>query len=133
MSFYNLTPSSTSSLDSFESSASSTPEAILAMYPLSDFSLPPSGAALPLPGPRRVRSGSFSEQRGHNFSIQIDSSKPIGEVAVAKGHLEPRAGTLPRRPRRKAQPQVMLAPAEIQESKSFDLFVEAESNSNAGE
>ncbi|KAF9262592.1 hypothetical protein L218DRAFT_960053 [Marasmius fiardii PR-910] len=124
MSFYNHPSSSNSSLDSFQSSESSIPETILAMYPTSDFTSPPSGAALPLSGPRQVVEVSFGEQRGHKFFIQIDPAKPIGEVTVAKGHLEPRAGTLPRRPRRKAQPQVTVAPVKIQESKVFDLFVE---------
>ncbi|KAG7090637.1 hypothetical protein E1B28_009739 [Marasmius oreades] len=124
MSIYNLSSSSTSSLDSCTSLPSSTPESVLALYPTSDFMSPPSGAALPVPGPRRPRSASFGERRGHQLSIQINTAKPIGEVAVAKGHLEPRAGALPRRPRRK-QPEVAAAPepVRIEESQTFNLFV----------
>ncbi|KAK1223175.1 hypothetical protein PQX77_013956 [Marasmius sp. AFHP31] len=128
MSLYNLSPAA-SSTSSF-ASTSSTPETILAIYANSqfDFAAPPSGAAVPLPGPRRARAGSFSEQRGfkHNFTIQIDLAKPIGEVKVAKGELEPRAGTLPRRTRRKAQPQPqpvqVREPVEIKEKTEFELF-----------
>ncbi|KAJ8077360.1 hypothetical protein PM082_001790 [Marasmius tenuissimus] len=126
MSLYNLSPaaSSTSSFAS-STSTSSTPEFILAMYANSqfDFASPPSGAALPLPGARRARAGSFSQQRGYVYIIQIDPSKPIGEVKIAKGELEPRVGALPRRTRRKAQLQPQApAPAEIKESKEFELF-----------
>ncbi|KAL0061144.1 hypothetical protein AAF712_012064 [Marasmius tenuissimus] len=106
MTLYNLTPaaSSTSSITA-SMSTSPTPEYILAMYAYTrlDFASPPSGAALPLPGTRRVRSGSFSEQQGYVYSIQIDPGRPIGEAKVAKGDLKPRAGALPRRTRRKAQ------------------------------
>ncbi|KAL0061146.1 hypothetical protein AAF712_012066 [Marasmius tenuissimus] len=68
-----------------------------------NFAGPPSGAALPLPGARRARAGSLSEQRGYVYTIQINLAKPIGEVKIAKGELGPRAGALPRRTRRKAQ------------------------------
>ncbi|KAL0065510.1 hypothetical protein AAF712_007420 [Marasmius tenuissimus] len=124
MSLYNLSPAA-SSTSSF-ASTSSTPEPILAMYANSqfDFAASPSGAALPLPGPRRARAGSFSEQRcfQYNLTIQIDTAKPIGEVKAAKGELEPRAGSLPRRTRRKVQPQSQHQPVEIEEKK-FELFV----------
>ncbi|KAK1217002.1 hypothetical protein PQX77_020352 [Marasmius sp. AFHP31] len=106
-------------------STSSTPESILAMYSRSQFdsASPPSGAALPLPGTRRVRAGSLSEQRGYVYTIPIDSSKPIGEAKVAKGELEPRAGALPRRTRRKAQPQPQVSmPVAIEELRGFELF-----------
>ncbi|KAK1231018.1 hypothetical protein PQX77_005879 [Marasmius sp. AFHP31] len=122
MSLYKLSPA-TSSTSSF-ASTSSTPESILAMYAHSqfDFTSPPSGAVLPLPGARRVRAGSFSEQRGYVYTIQVDAAKPIGEVKVAKGELEPRVGALPRRTRRKAQPQSQVpAPIEIEETKEFEF------------
>ncbi|KAJ8077369.1 hypothetical protein PM082_001799 [Marasmius tenuissimus] len=88
-----------------------------------DFASPPSGAALPLPGIRRVRVGSFSEQRGYDYTIQIDAAKPIGEVKVAKGALEPRASALPRRTRQKVQlqPRVPVSIV-IEESNGFKLF-----------
>ncbi|KAJ8095954.1 hypothetical protein PM082_015175 [Marasmius tenuissimus] len=130
MSLYNLTSaaSSTSSI-TISTNTSPTPETILAMYAHTqfDFTSPPSGAALPLPGTRRVRSGSFSEQRGYVYSIQMDSTKPVGEAKVAKGELEPRAGALPCRTRRKAQLQPQIpAPVEIKESKEFELFADLE-------
>ena len=101
----------------------STPESILSLYANSPFNFgsPPSGAAIPLPGPRRVRAGSFSEQRGYAYIVQIDATKPIGEVKNAKGELEPRAGALPRRTRRKTQPQTFV-PVEIKE-KEFGLAI----------
>ncbi|KAJ8094318.1 hypothetical protein PM082_006858 [Marasmius tenuissimus] len=123
MSLYCLSTATTST--SSLTSSSSTPETILSLYENSqfDFASPPSGAALPLPGSRRVRAGSFSEQRGYAYAIQIVPAKPIGEVKIAKGELEPRAGTLPRRTRRKTQPQPQpstFVPVEIKE-KDFDL------------
>ncbi|KAJ8094253.1 hypothetical protein PM082_006792 [Marasmius tenuissimus] len=128
MSLYNLSLAA-SSTSSF-ASTSSTPEPILAMYANSqfDFVAPPSGAALPLPGFRRARAGSFSEQREfkHDLTIHIDLAKPIREASAAKGELEPRAGTLPRRTRRKAQPQPQPAqvqePVKIEEKTEFELF-----------
>ncbi|KAJ8094323.1 hypothetical protein PM082_006863 [Marasmius tenuissimus] len=122
MSLYNCSSaaSSTSSL----TSSSSTPQSILSPYAniQFDFATPPSGALLPLPGPRRVRAGSFSKQRGYAYTIQITPAKPIGEVKVAKGELEPRAGALPRRTRRKNQPQPQaFAPIEINLEKDFEL------------
>ncbi|KAJ8095939.1 hypothetical protein PM082_015160 [Marasmius tenuissimus] len=122
MSFYNLSPAA-SSTSSF-TSTSSTPESILALYAHSqfDFTSPPCGAALPLPGARRIRAGSFSEQGGYVYTIQVDAAKPIGEAKVAKGELEPRAGALPRRTRRKAQPQPQVpARIEIKEMKEFEF------------
>ncbi|KAJ8077398.1 hypothetical protein PM082_001828 [Marasmius tenuissimus] len=113
------------SLNTSFTSSSSTPESILMVYANSqfDFASPPSSAALPLPGTRRVRAGSFSEKRGYMYSIQIDAAKPIGEARVAKGELEPRAGALPRHTRRKAQPQPQVpGPVEIEESEGFGLF-----------
>ncbi|KAL0064115.1 hypothetical protein AAF712_008975 [Marasmius tenuissimus] len=124
MSLYNCSPaaSSTSSL----TSSSSTPESIVSLYVNTqfDFAAPPSGAVLPLPGPRHVRAGSFSKQRGYVYTIQITPAKPIGEVKVAKGELEPRAGALPRRTRRKTQPQPQaFVPVEINLKKEFELAV----------
>ncbi|KAL0064074.1 hypothetical protein AAF712_008933 [Marasmius tenuissimus] len=129
MSLYNLSPAVSSTLSL--ASTSSTPEAILTMYANTqfDFTAPPSGAALPLPGPRRARVGSFSEQRGfkYDFTIKIDLAKPIGEVKIAKGDLEPRAGALPRRVKKKAQPQPpqVHKPVEINEKMEFELFATA--------
>ncbi|KAK1226881.1 hypothetical protein PQX77_010128 [Marasmius sp. AFHP31] len=124
MSLYNCSPaaSSTSSL----ASSSSTPESILSLYANSqfDFATPPSGAALPLPGSRRVRAGSFSTQRGYTYTIQITPAKPVGEVKIAKGELEPRAGTLPRRTRKKPQSQSQaFVPVEINMEKEFELAI----------
>ncbi|KAF9261908.1 hypothetical protein L218DRAFT_465782 [Marasmius fiardii PR-910] len=128
-SIYNLaheTPStpSTFSLDSTTSSASSISESILALYPTSNFASPPSGPALPLPGTRpQRRLVSFSERRGHCFNIQIDAAKPLGEATAAKGPLEPRAGSLPRRRSQRKQQSKIAYPAlssvTIDESRTF--------------
>ncbi|KAK7023397.1 hypothetical protein VNI00_016812 [Paramarasmius palmivorus] len=82
--------------------------------------MPPSGAAVPRSPPhayQRVSPGSLSERRGYTYTIAFQATKPIGQVAVAKGDLEPRAGSLPRRTRKKVP-----APPKVVEDKRFELI-----------
>ncbi|KAJ8094251.1 hypothetical protein PM082_006790 [Marasmius tenuissimus] len=62
---------------------------------------PPFGSVIPLPGPRRARSGSFGGRRGYSLSISFSAPRLPGDVALPKGHLEPRLGSLPRRKKKK--------------------------------
>ncbi|KAK7038952.1 hypothetical protein VNI00_010344 [Paramarasmius palmivorus] len=91
---------------------------------------PPSGAAIPLPPShsyQRACPGSFGERRGYTYVITFEATKPIGQVAVIKGHLEPRASSLPRRTRKK-----VLAPTVVV-NRGFDLFVQPSSESTSSD
>ncbi|KAL0574101.1 hypothetical protein V5O48_007860 [Marasmius crinis-equi] len=123
MSLYINSPAASSTPSLASSVPTFTPKSILKMYAKSDFTTTPSGAVVPLPGSRHVHFATFTEQRGYKLSIQIDAAMPTEEVKVAKGHLEPRSGALPRRTRRKAQLQAPV-PVEIKESKRFELCAE---------
>uniref|UniRef100_A0A0W0FQI3 Uncharacterized protein n=1 Tax=Moniliophthora roreri TaxID=221103 RepID=A0A0W0FQI3_MONRR len=133
MSFYNFDynyPSSSSMTLEQTSAISSTP---MSMPNNSYFTSPPSGAAVPLSSPDTIQAraytnpSSFGERRGYSYTIAFEATKPIGQVTIAKGNLEPRAGALPRRTRKRVStlPKVAV----VTESKSFDLFVESSSSS----
>ncbi|EEB89607.1 hypothetical protein MPER_12276 [Moniliophthora perniciosa FA553] len=124
MSFYNYDNCPSSSSMTLEQT-STTSSTLMSSYLTS----PPSGAAIPLSPPDAIQakaytnSGSFGERRGYSYTIAFEATKPIGQAITAKGNLEPRAGALPRRTRKRVS-----APPKIStttESKSFDLFVES--------
>ncbi|ESK93835.1 hypothetical protein Moror_13085 [Moniliophthora roreri MCA 2997] len=136
--YYNFPSSSTMILEQLSPalSPSSSPTSTITSSPSystlmnvlntsSYFTSPPSGAAVPLSPPdaqharRRSNSGSFGERRGYSYTIAFEPTKPMGQVTAAKGDLEPRAGALPRRTRKKGAP----APPKVIESKGFDLLV----------
>ncbi|KAJ8095957.1 hypothetical protein PM082_015178 [Marasmius tenuissimus] len=104
---YDLSTAVSSRSFTSSTSTSFTPKTVLTVYTHNQlyFTSHPSGAAVPLSDTRRVRSGTFSKQRGHKYTFRINPPKPIGKVKTAKGELEPRAGTLPRRTREMAQQQ----------------------------
>ncbi|KAK7471018.1 hypothetical protein VKT23_002431 [Stygiomarasmius scandens] len=65
---------------------------------------------------------SLSARRGYGLSIEITSSH--APVQTQKGHLEPKAGSLPRRKR-----VVAPKPTRIQDPRSFDFSISSDSNS----
>ncbi|KAK7038956.1 hypothetical protein VNI00_010348 [Paramarasmius palmivorus] len=99
----------------------------------SSTSLAPSGAAVPLlpPDARQgkvwANSGSFGERRGYSYTISFEETKPISQATAAKGHLEPRAGSLPRRSRKKVPAP---APPKVVKDKGFNLVVQRGTSSD---
>ncbi|ESK87847.1 hypothetical protein Moror_15295 [Moniliophthora roreri MCA 2997] len=135
---YNFSSSSSMTLErmspsSLSSSPTSTQLSLPSAHPtltkiakiFSRFTSPPSGAAVPLAPPdlHRARawasSVSLGKRRGYSYTIVFEPRKSIGQATVAKGDLEPRAGALPRRARKKC----VFAPPKVVESKGSDHFV----------